>query len=161
MPTRFIAREAPAAIAQTGNHAGIGVDSDDNRLYFNPRGTRFAVGAQNLVTITAARTALSSESGTTFVINDTTSRVLTLPLAASVPGAVYTYLLLGLTSTAGHAVSPNAADKIVGNAFTPLADKDAICTAATDEVGDFITLQSDGGTSWYITGIKGIWARET
>jgi len=43
MATKFVQRGSQAAAAKTGSHAGIGVDSDDNKLYVNPAGTRQAV----------------------------------------------------------------------------------------------------------------------
>jgi hypothetical protein len=40
-------------------------------------------------------------------------------------------------------------------------DKDAINTAATDRVGDSLTLVGDGVDGWYVVGVTGTWARET
>ena len=158
MPTRFIHRGADAAQRYTGNHCGIGVDSDDNVLYVNSDGTRRPVATSNVKIITASTTATTSQNGTTFIADSTTTCVVTLP--ATVAGLKYRLIVGQVTSANGHAFSPAAADKIIGNGFTAADDKDAICSAATDVEGDFLELTGDGSLGWYITGIKGTWARE-
>ena len=142
MATRFIHRGSNAAATRTGNHSGIGVDSDNNVLYVNPEGTKRAVATDHVKLITASATATTGDNGTTFVADDTTSIVVTLP--ATQAGLKYTLAVGQLTSSGGHAFSPNASDKIMGNGLTAVDDKDVICTAATDRVDDAITIVGDG-----------------
>lgn len=40
MPVQYVRKTATPASNWNGENAGIGVDSDDNRLYFNPNGTK-------------------------------------------------------------------------------------------------------------------------
>lgn len=58
------------------------------------------------------------------------------------------------------AVSPAAADMIVGQTWTGADNKDALNTKVTAKVGDEITLVGDGVNGWMITSVKGVWARE-
>jgi hypothetical protein len=58
------------------------------------------------------------------------------------------------------AVSPNAADQIIGNGFTPADNKDALNPKATSKAGDEITLVSNGSAGWFVSNVVGLWARE-
>lgn len=110
-------------------------------------------------TKTAAYTLTAADSGKVFLANAASSVVFTLP--ATVLGLTYTIICMtATTSGVGTSLSPAAADKIMGNGFTAADDKDAINTAATDVVGDTITVVGDGVDGWYITSVIGIWARE-
>ena len=158
MATRFVQRGSPVAASQTGEHAGIGVKASDNLLYVNADGTARPIPTANVEAKTASFTATAAQSGTTFVADSTTSVIVTLPATAK--GLRYTLVVGQLTTVTGHSFSPAAADKIMGNGFTAADDKDAICTAASDRIGDAITLVGDGVDGWYITSVVGTWARE-
>lgn len=110
--------------------------------------------AVNAITLTAA------DDGCTVVTTNTTdTTVVTLPATAL--GLRFRLILGGLAGAgAGHSFSPAAADKIMGNGFTAADDKDAICSAATDRIGDCIELLGDGVDGWYVTHVTGTWARE-
>lgn len=86
----------------------------------------------------------------------------TLTLPATVEGLEYTIILAaaGLSTGAGLAISPAAADQIIGNGFTPADNKDAILAGSGDRAGDTITLVGDGVAGWYITAVTGTWTRE-
>jgi hypothetical protein len=159
MANNRIARNAQGAAGYSGSASGLAVDSDTDQLMLNVDGTQRPVATSNVKILTASYTALMASSGTTYVANSTTSIVVTLP--ATQVGLKYTLVLGDVTSSGGHAFSPNANDKIIGNGFTTADDKDVVCSAATDVVGDFITLIGDGNLGWYIVGIKGTWARES
>lgn len=108
---------------------------------------------------TAAYTLTAADSGKIFLANAAASVVFTLP--STVLGLQFTIVCMTATSSgAGTSFSPAAADKIMGNAFTAADDKDAQNTAATDVVGDTMTVVGDGVDGWYITNVIGIWARE-
>lgn len=113
-----------------------------------------------VVTKTAAYTLTAADSGKIFLANAASSVVFTLP--ATVLGLRFTIVCMtATTSGAGTSFSPAAVDKIMGNAFTAADDKDAINTAATDVVGDMMTVVGDGVDGWYIVDVVGTWARET
>jgi acyl-homoserine lactone acylase PvdQ len=156
MSQRFIAKAHDAAVSYTGSHAGFGVDYDDNRLYVNPAGSRSPINHDQVAAKAASFTATSVESGTTFVADSTTSVVVQLPATAK--GLKYTLVVGQLTSSSGHAFSPAAADKIIGNGFTPADDTDVVCTANTDRLGDSMTLVGDGVDGWYVVAVTGTWA---
>jgi hypothetical protein len=57
MSTRYIQKNSDPARSYTGEDAGIGVDSDDNKLYFNPDGTlREVIDASSTQTISGDKT---------------------------------------------------------------------------------------------------------
>lgn len=108
---------------------------------------------------TAAYTVTAADSGKVLIADAAASVIFTLP--ATVAGLVFTFVVKQLPgSGAGVAVSPAAADKIIGNGFTPADDKDAVCVVASDRLGDMITLVGDGVDGWYITSVIGTWTRE-
>lgn len=110
-------------------------------------------------TKTASYTLTAADSGKIFLADG--SGTLTFTLPATVKGLEYTIAVKQLPgSGVGTSLSPNANDKITGNGFTPADDKDAINTAATDRLGDLITVVGDGVDGWYITQVIGTWARE-
>lgn len=95
--------------------------------------------------------------------------VITLP--ATVVGYNFTVRNAGVKSTGGPkgtasdgtalvSISPNAADKIAGNAFTATDNKDALNTKATSRVGDEMQLVGDGANGYMVTKVIGTWARE-
>lgn len=148
----------------TGETAGLVVEDRSDRLVLDlgaVKGRRYLDG-NSLDTKTAAFTLTNGEAGKTIVFSGTASVIATLPKAAAAnKGAIYIFVVGSLPSSgAGHAVSPNAADTIIGAHFTPAANKDVICSAATDRLGDLLEVQSDGVSNWYVTSVIGTWARE-
>jgi len=119
------------------------------------------VRTEKIVSVSDATHALTAkDDGATVVITHTAgSSVVSLPATAK--GLRFTVIVKGLAGGgAGHAVSPVAADKIMGNGFTSADNKDAICSAASDREGDAITLVGDGADGWFIESVTGTWARE-
>lgn len=102
---------------------------------------------------------VAADSGVTVFVT-AADKVLTLP--STVAGLKYRVILTaaGLSAAAGLAISPAAADKIMGNGLTSADNKDLILTGATDREGDMVELLGDGVDGWYITSILGTWARE-
>lgn len=110
---------------------------------------------EGTVTKTTAYTVTAADSGLIIKVTGTTT--ITLPATAlGIKVRIFNANADGVAIT----VSPNSADKIVGNGFTAADDKDAINTAATAKYGDFIDLLGDGVDGWYIQSIKGTWARQ-
>lgn len=104
-------------------------------------------------------TCVPSDSGTTFLVT-AADLVMTLPATAS--GLRYRFVLAagGLSSGTGLSISPNSADKIMGNGFTSADNKDAILAGSGDREGDMIELVGDGDVGWYIVSVLGTWTRE-
>lgn len=159
MSNTRIARIKGGAARYSGSASGFAVNADTDQLEVNIDGTKRPVSSTAIKTVTASTTATAAQSGTTFIADSTTSVVITLP--ATVAGLRYTLAVKQLTTSGGHAFSPAAADKIMGNGFTSADDKDAVCSAATDREGDTLTVVGDGVDGWYIVGVTGTWARES
>ncbi len=86
------------------------------------------------------------------------------PLVVTLPPTRLGYTVTIITQTAsastGVSISPDAADKIQGKGITAADDKDWINTAATDAVGDLVTLVGDGVDGWWVVSERGTWARQ-
>lgn len=59
------------------------------------------------------------------------------------------------------AVSPNAADKIMGADLAGADDKDRILAAADSVAGDYVHLVADAVNGWYIAAERGAWTAES
>lgn len=108
----------------------------------------------------STNTTLDATHANTLLLAGAADLVLTLP--ATVAGRRYLIALAaaGLSAGTGLSISPNAADRIIGNGFTPADDKDAILAGAGDRAGDLIEITGDGDLGWYITRVIGTWTRE-
>lgn len=114
------------------------------------------IAVDRFVNVTGTTASLSvADHGAKVLVTNAASCIVSLP--ATQKGLEYTLIVGSLPTGSGHALSPVAADKIFGNGFTAADDKDALCAAAGDRIGDFITVVGDGVDGWYITGISGTW----
>jgi hypothetical protein len=102
-------------------------------------------------------TLTAADSGKTFIVTGT-DKVATLPPTDD--GLRFTFIVGAASATTGLQISPNSVDKIMTNGITPADDKDYINTAATDAVGDMVTVVGDGLDGWYVTNKVGTWARQ-
>lgn len=113
----------------------------------------------------AGNTTLTvAQSGEVFIGTEAGVQTYTLPIATTA-GLRYTFV-------AGNAggevlVTPNAADSIKckatvdqGASVAPVAGTGIKNTAATNVLGDNITLVSDGVSAWYMVAQSGIWASQ-
>jgi len=118
------------------------------------------VVASRRVRMLGANASLTPADAGAVLIITAANLVISLPPTA--PGLHFTFVLAagGLSAGAGLAISPVAADKIMGNGFTSADNKDAILAGATDREGDSITLEGDGADGWYISAVTGTWTRE-
>ncbi len=89
---------------------------------------------------------------------DTDAKIMTL--LATVAGLKVTFVNAGAFGAVLLKVAPNANDKIQGADVTSADNKFMANTKATARRGDYITLVADGTDGWWITDIKGTWARE-
>lgn len=130
-------------------------------------------GVRNsVVSGTSATYALTTaQSGTVFVATKSSAtQTYTLPSAATA-GVKYTFIC----GNAGGEIliTPSGSDTITATAFSAVGASPSTAivapaggtgiknTAATNAVGDSITLVSDGSTGWYGIGISsGIWASQ-
>lgn len=109
--------------------------------------------------VTGAKTLNAADSGV--VQNVTATATITLPaVAAGISGTSY-IIRVGAPGITVN-VSPNSADKIVGNGFTAADDKDAI---ATDQpAGSFLHLvavnEATTDSAWVVHRVCGTWTRE-
>jgi aspartokinase len=115
--------------------------------------------------VTTNKTLDAGDSGVAQVVK--TSATITLPAAgATTSGTTMTIVNGGEGATDGAVtvtVSPNAADKIVGNGFTAADDKDIINTLGRGGI-DYVTLtcvnEATTDSAWVITAINGTWTRQ-
>lgn len=171
MSTRGI-RRGPSIIGNaTATNAPIFVDSDDNRLKYNPYGTGTTeaspvAGASAQIYLTDATvTLVAAQSGQVSIATKASAtQTFTLPSAA-IAGLVFTFI-------AGHADGEVLVNPITGQTMLIKATEDAGAsiatsagagiknTAATNVIGDHITLISDGVSQWYMIGQSGVWAAQ-
>jgi hypothetical protein len=151
MASRFI-HKGPTA---DGTGAAHGFSADDNGVIRHHNGTRSGVVQSTKVRIaTDSLTLTAEDTGTVVIADSTTSVVVSLP--ATQAGLTFTLSVKQLTTSGGHAFSPVAADKILFGSKAD--DADFVCSAASDAVGDCVTLVGDGVDGWAVVASKGTWA---
>ncbi len=116
------------------------------------------VGGAGIITLTATRTVLAEESGTTFILNAAASIVVTLP--APQAGLAFRFVIGATTPTGDHDVVPaSSANIIEGSISSPEVVALVVCVAAADSLtfvaskavtGDQAEMWSDG-TNWFLT----------
>lgn len=153
MATRFL-NKGPIG-AGTGNAHGFSADDNDVLVHDNGS-TQGTVAVQRVKILTASYTATEADNGTIFVADSATSVVVSLP--ATRAGLTFTLVVGTLTTSGGHAIDPVAADQVIGNGFTPSDGAAVTCTAASDRLGDAITVVADGVDGWFVTSVTGTWA---
>lgn len=167
MSTRYISA-AGTARGAAGNDAGFEVNTDgvlvlDRGPQHKGNGLSTTPGYEPVpvnrtIVATASFTLLPKDNGAVIFADSTTSVVVTLPATAK--GLRFTLVVKQLTTATGHSFSPAAADYITGNGLTAVDDKDLICSAASDRVGDAVQIVADGVDGWFITAVSGTWAKE-
>lgn len=110
----------------------------------------------------AAITLDGSDDGVTLVANNAAATVVaTLPKTTVVGAGFVCTLIAGVLpgAGAGTTLTPNAADKFQGNGFNAKgAGATLVNSAASDAVGDLVTVVSDGAGIWYVISKVGTWA---
>ena len=120
------------------------------------------------VNVTTNKTLANTDCG---IVQNVTADGITITLPATAVGQNFTIRNGGVTPTGFAAgatsdgsvlvtVAPNSADQIAGNGFTAADNKAALNTKATAKVGDEISLVSDTSVGWFVTNVKGTWARQ-
>lgn len=85
------------------------------------------------------------------------TNVVTLPATA----AGLEFVIRCGTSGERVAVSPAAADKIMGADLAGVDDKDRILAAADAVAGDYLHLVADGVNGWFVVAERGKWTAES
>ena len=164
MATRFIHKGLDPEQGPYSNVAPFCVD-DEGKLVVN-RGAEFKgnglttdpqaepIPVTRIINATASFTVTPADSGAVIAADSTSSVVVQLP--ATQKGLTYTLTVKQLTGTGGHAFSPVAADKIIY--ASKADDADIVCSAASDAVGNCITIVGDGVDGWLVTSVFGTWA---
>lgn len=119
----------------------------------------FGFGHLENETVTGNKTLDGGDSG--IVQNVTATCTVTLPAVAAGTANLSYIIRVGATGKTV-TVSPNSADKIVGNGFTAADDKDLILT--NQPAGSFVWLQAANeattDSAWTVVAISGTATRE-
>lgn len=172
MATRFFDKVTTADTTKLRNlpdAAGVGVDTVDNLPKYNKNGTitNFQVAPAPIIELVpTAVTVAASDAGTVFVQTLASgTQTYTLPLASTAPGCRVTFICQNAGSEI--LVTPNAADQISikglvdhSTSVKPAAGTGVKNTAATNVIGDHLTIISDGVNTWYEVSGAGIWATQ-
>lgn len=140
---------------------------DGNRLFVDPDAM---VGLRKVISTSADTLTLNDASvhGVVFATKGSATQTFTLP-AATTAGREFTFVC---NHASGEIlINPASGEKIRGMVFATVgADADTAAinntttgiknTAATNVVGDSITLISDGVDTWHILNVQGIWASQ-
>lgn len=111
----------------------------------------------------AAYTVGSAADGDATIMTATDNAVITLPdAAAGNLGKRVTVINTAANGAALVSVAPHSSDGIFGTvaavSSSGVVNKPFNNTKATAKKGDYIVLESDGSTGWYIVGGVGVWA---
>ena len=143
-----------------------------DRVYFNGLIWVQAEWIQNVeptVSFIVDATLTAAMSGQLFLVG-ADAKTATLPSSATVgAGVKYAFINIGADAAYGFTVSPNASDKIMGDAsnrgstiiLSGTDDKDLVNTKATAKTGDLLILESDGASGWYVLDAIGLWTEES
>jgi len=119
----------------------------------------------SVVTDAAEITVTAAQSGTAFLCTAASgTQIFTLPLAAT-GGLFYTFVCRHASGEihvgvgTGDNITGKSHGAENGTALTSTTSTGLLKnTAATNVLGDFTTLQSDGVTGWHMTGVAGVWS---
>lgn len=129
--------------------------------------TGATTGVRKELSVTSAATATltAAQSGLTVIATRTSlTQVFTLPLAATA-GLAYTFVCAHADGEIH--VGVGTGDNIIGKTHGAENGTGLVSTvssgllkntAASNVVGDFTTLVSDGITTWYMTSVAGVWS---
>jgi hypothetical protein len=148
------------AVAIKGGPGGVGVfyDKDDKQVHLHD-GTTDRVVEQRVAGLTAKTAAFTvtfpEDNGKIFEMELLTGMDVVLPAVSSANKGMRVTLVNALLPTSNvYKVSPASGDRIGYLAD----DAELQNTAATDVLGDLVTLESDGVDGWIVINKIGIWA---
>ena len=118
----------------------------------------FGAREPKIVTLSAARTVLAEETGTTFILDGTVGAAITLPALAN--GLNFRFIVGSTFITSDWVISSSEGDNIngillVNGASVPAAAEDNITfELAAEAVGDYVEFIADSGNSqWIVNGV--------
>lgn len=141
--------------------------TDTGGTYASATVTAGAVSRPTTINLVPTTVALAATDSARVSIQTLASgtQTYTLPLAALAPGAVFTFICQHASSEI--LINPNAADQISikglvdhSTSVKPTAGTGVKNTAASNVIGDHLTLVSDGVNTWYEIAGAGIWASQ-
>lgn len=147
-------------VAIKGGPGGVGIYFDKNDSQVKTHDGSVTRSLEVKVAGLTAKTAdytvvLPADNGKIFEANGAATVTFTLPAVSSAnKGMRITVVVKTLPTGVGTSLSPNAADRIIYKAD----DADLVNTAATDVLGDLVTVESDGVDGWIVVAKIGIWA---
>lgn len=147
-------------VAIKGGPGGVGLfyDKDDKQVKTHDGSVERVV--ENRVAGLTAKTAsftvsLPDDNGKIFELELLAGVTVTLPAVSSAnKGMRVTFINALLPTSNQYRITPNASDRIAYKADGANLDN----TAATDALGDLVTLESDGVDGWIVVNKIGIWA---
>lgn len=148
------------AVAIKGGPGGVGVfaSKTDKQVHFHDGTTDRVADARvsGLTAKTAAFTVdLPADAGKIFELELLTGMDVVLPAVSSAnKGMRVTFINALLPTSNVYKISPASGDRIGYLAN----DAELQNTAATDVLGDLVTLESDGVDGWIVVNKIGIWA---
>lgn len=151
-----------------GDSIGFGVRQNGDTIvadFGRTKGRKYVrtTPATPVLLVTAAVTLTASQvDGLTVVFDSTTSRVVTLPAAASCKGARIKAVWKQLTAAStGHGFTPATGDYIGGGvtALTVVANQSLYSASGSDAVTDRVELTSNGVDGWLVTDFVGTFSK--
>lgn len=144
-----------------GGPGGVGVyyDKSDKQVHFHDgsvdRVVTERVPGMSAITSGTYTVALPADNGKIFELELLTGITVTLPaVSAANKGQRVTFINALLPTSNQYRITPNASDRIAYKSDAANYDN----TAATDALGDLVTLESDGVDGWIVVNKIGIWA---
>jgi predicted RecA/RadA family phage recombinase len=138
--------------------SAAGASDASVRVHLQPqRPSVFDGLIREAVDLTSASKTLDIEDcGKRLVVTGSGTYVVTLPSVA----AGLRYVIEAASDALRVAISPAAADKIMGADLAGVDNKDRILTAATARKGDYIVVEYGSADGWLVRAERGTWAAE-
>ena len=125
-------------------------------LFHQPRPMLDGLIREAVDLTSSSKTLDIEDCGKALVVTGSATNVVTLPATA----AGLRYVIVAASDGVRVAVSPAAADKIMGADLAGVDNKDRILTATTARKGDYIIVEHGGADGWLVRAERGTWAAE-
>jgi hypothetical protein len=110
--------------------------------------------------LSATKTFDIQDSGKLFCVDAAgDGDALTLPAIADGLSGI-TIMAIGAFGTTALTIDPDAGDSIAGPDMTAVANKDLVCTKATQRRGDFVSLDNGDADGYVTYALRGTWVKE-
>jgi hypothetical protein len=147
----------------TGETAGFIVDQRTNRLKMSVTegdGTRY-IGGQAVEVKTEAFSITAKDDGKTFLLRLLAGFEVQLPASDSDTAGMIVTIVNDLLPTSGNGydIAPASGEWVSAPNLNRTADQVLRNPVASDQLGDFVTLQADGAGAWRAIAIGGTWSK--